>query len=123
MFNISVDGIISLTRGDCVSIPLFINKGTEIRPMRYELTDNDVIYVGICQPNEKFENAVVRKTYTKDNRTINSHGDLVISFNTKDTEYLEDGLYYYIVKLATTNEDSSVDVQTIIQKTKFYIED
>lgn len=123
MFNISNDGIISLTRGDCVSIPLFINQGTDVAPMRYALKNSDTVYLGLCEPNKTFEQAIVRKKYTSDNWTINADGDLVISFNANDTEYLEDGLYYYTVKLVTKHEGGSEEVQTLIQKTKFYIED
>ena len=123
MFNISRDGIVTLSRGDNVSIPLFINAGTEIAPVRYPLQDNDIIYFGVCEPNQPFETAIVRKVYDKDNREINDNGDLVITFDSNDTEYLEDGLYYYIVKLSTKNENGDELITTLIHKTKFYIED
>ena len=101
MFNISDDGIISLSRGDCFSTPLFINQGTDISPIRYELTDNDIVYLGVCQPNQSFENAIIKKVYDSDHREINDNKDLVISFVSTDTEYLESGLYYYTIKLYT----------------------
>ena len=123
MFNISRDGIVTLSRGDHFSIPLFINAGTEIAPVRYPLQDNDTIYFGVCEPNQPFETAIVRKVYDKDNREINDNGDLVITFDSNDTEYLEDGLYYYIVKLSTKNENGDELITTLIPKTKFYIED
>ena len=81
MFNITNDGIITLSRGDYVQIPLFINKGTDLIPVRYELKDTDIVYVGICLPNQPFENAVIRKRYDKDNRELNKYGDLVITLD------------------------------------------
>ena len=123
MFTISKDGIITMSRGDHFSVPLFINAGTEISPVRYPLQDNDIVYLGICEPGQSFETAIVRKVYDKDNREINEHGDLVVTFNTKDTEYLENGLYYYIVKLVMKDSNGNDIINTIIPKRKFYIED
>jgi hypothetical protein len=123
MFSISKDGIVTLSRGDNISIPLFINAGTEISPVRYTLQDDDIVYLGICEPGQPFETAIVRKVYDKDNREINEHGDLVVTFNTKDTEHLENGLYYYIVKLRRLNDSGEEIIDTIIPKRKFYIED
>lgn len=37
MFSISKNGIIELSRGDNIEIPLFINKGTPLEPIRYDL--------------------------------------------------------------------------------------
>ena len=39
MFEISNEGNITLNRGDSFKTPIFINKGTEIEPNRYELTE------------------------------------------------------------------------------------
>ena len=124
MFNITNEGIISLSRGDSVSMPLFINAGSDVYPIRYELKDNDILYLGICLPEQLFENAILKKVYTSDNWVINEHGDLVVSLTPNDTELLAPGLYYYIMKLVTVDElDNSEKVQTIIKKTKFFIED
>lgn len=123
MFTKAHNGIITMTRGDNVSIPLFINAGTELIPLRYVLKDNDIVYFGLCEPNQPFENATVRKMYTKDNRKLAHNGDLLIVFDSKDTEYLEDGLYYYTIKLETIKEDGSQVIQTLVPKTKFFIED
>ena len=41
MFDISNEGNIQLIRGDSLSLALFINKGNELYPVRYDLTDDD----------------------------------------------------------------------------------
>ena len=123
MLDISHDGIISMSRGDTIKMTLFINAGTEIHPTRYELSEKDRIYVGICEPNQPFENAIVRQTYTSDDWELNEDGDLIVKISPEETEYLVDGLYYYTVKLVTKHEDDSEEIQTLIQKTKFMVED
>lgn len=122
MFRISEDGLIDLSRGDSVSLPLFINQGTEVCPVRYELTEQDTVYFGVCEPGKRFEQAIIRKKYTPDNWKLNKNGDLIISFKPTDTESLEDGVYYYTVKLVTVDEDGEEEVQTIIPLTKMNIE-
>ena len=123
MLDISHDGIISMSRGDTIKMTLFINAGTEIHPTRYELSEKDRIYVGICEPNQPFENAIVRQTYTSDDWELNDKGDLVVTISPEETEYLTEGQYYYIVKMVSTNDKGKEIVQTIIPKKKLFIED
>lgn len=47
MFNINNTGIIQMSRGDTVEAPLFINKGTELCPIRYVLDDKSQVYFAI----------------------------------------------------------------------------
>ena len=65
-FNITRDNIVSLTRGDSARFPLFINTGTAIKPVRYVLADEDEVYLAVMQPNQYFENAILKKKFTKD---------------------------------------------------------
>lgn len=121
MFNISKDGIIRLSRGDSCKMPLFINAGTELNPLRYNLHEHEatVIYLSIMQPNQYFENGCVRKIFSKlNNWEINEFGDLIISIEPDDTMYLLPGKYFYEIKvdLEGTNQ-----VNTIIQKKEFWI--
>lgn len=120
MFNISKDGIIRLSRGDSCKMPLFINKGNELEPIRYELSKNPqtVVYLSIMQPNQYFENGCIRKMYTKDNWQLNDFGDLIVSLEPKDTIYLVPGKYYYEIKV---DLEGLNQVNTIIQKTEFWV--
>lgn len=123
MLRISNDGIITLSRGDNCSMPLFINMGTDLAPIRYDLHKNNktVIYFSLMQPNQYFENGCLRKMYSAKNNNwnINDNGDLVISFEPKDTMYLMPGKYFYEVKADLNGEGY---INTIIQKTEFYIQ-
>ena len=124
MFDISNEGIISVSRGDSFETPLFINEGTEIAPKRYELTENDVLYFAVMEPNQKFENAILKKMYDM-NSEKNEEGDIIISFSPTDTEYLLCGKYYYTIKLRTHigegETENDYKVQTIIPQKEFYV--
>ena len=107
------NGIISLHRGDSDMFPLFINIGTSVEPVRFDLRKNpgSEVYFGVCQPNERFEDAIIRKKYTgADLFNFNSNGDLMIEFITEDTEYLLAGTYFYEVKLRTVSNAERLDV-------------
>lgn len=124
MFTISYDGIITLSRGDSVEIPLLINQGTIDVPIRYHLKDSDAVYFAITEPHQLFEDAIVKKVYTREDGKFNENDDLVIIINTIDTEYLRPGTYYYEIKLRQENLESNMyQVDTIISKRKFIIKE
>lgn len=123
MFTIN-NNIITLCRADTVEFSLFINAGTEIEPTRYELTEYDTVYFAIMKPNQPFELAVVKKEYNYESPKT-EEGDLIISLDEKDTEFLSPGLYYYSIKMKTVdkNNPEKYDVTTIVPNTKFQIID
>lgn len=121
MLIIGNDGSIRVTRGDSFSATLFINRGTEFVPMRYVVGDNDTVYFGVMEPNQRFEDAIVRKSFNAKS-VFNENKDLVISFEPKDTEYLLPGRYYYTVKLRRMNDDGTYRVDTLIPDRQFFIE-
>lgn len=145
MLSISNNGIITVNRGDDFSIPLFINRGTELSPVRYTLTGDDevylgifsagadylldpeetkffvedeVVYLGIPEINRYFESAVIRKTFTKDN--LNENGDVIIKFSNIDTRFLLPGKYYYQIRASIT-KDNDEYINTIVKKTSFVV--
>ena len=73
------------------------------------------------QPNEQFENAIVRKIFTSAN--LDSNGDVIISLIPTDTLYLVPGKYYYQLKLLTTDSNNVEQVITITPKSLFFIEE
>ena len=121
MFNIAYNGIITVNRGDSFTLPFFINIGTNMDPVRYQLKDNDILYVGVMEPNQPFENAIVRKKYTVSD--TNNDGDVLITFKPQDTQCLLPGRYYYQIKLQIFNSDdtSDYDVNTVVDKTQFFV--
>lgn len=121
MFNISYNGIITVNRGDSFRMPLVLNIGTKFEPMRLTLDDYSFVYFAVMEPNQPFENALIRKKFTKDDLLEN--GDILIKFKPQDTQCVLPGKYYYQVKLQKVNPDNTDDyeVHTVIDKTLFYI--
>lgn len=121
MFNISYNGIITVNRGDSFRMPLVLNIGTKFEPMRLTLDDYSFVYFAVMEPNQPFENALIRKKFTKDDLLEN--GDILIKFKPQDTQCVLPGKYYYQVKLQRVNPDNTDDyeVHTVIDKTLFYI--
>ena len=122
MFYIDDNANIQIIRGDTFSVKLFINQGTHICPSRYILKDKDEVYVGVTEPNQTFENAIIRKKYTK--ADLDDKGDITITFESKDTVNLIPGKYYYQIKCNLYDEEKDkYDINTIVDKHEFYIED
>lgn len=119
MFDLSPNGIIKLTRGDSFSVPLFINAGTELDPIRYQLGEGEYVYLGLMQPNYCFEDALVRKKYSRENE--NEHGDVVVTFDSIDTVHLHPGKYFYEVKAVLLDSEKKEIVNTIIPRKEFWI--
>lgn len=114
MFDISSNGIIRINRGDSFSLTVFINIGTCIEPIQYILQPGDKVYFALMEPNQPFECALMRREFT--NADLDSNDDVVMTFNSEQTEYLMPGNYYYTIKLVRGEL-----VDTITPKTKFII--
>ena len=78
MFNISYNGIITINRGDSFRLPLMLNYGTKMEPLMYRMTPKSFVYFAVMEPNEPFENALIRKKYTIDD--VDEDGNIVIKF-------------------------------------------
>ena len=131
MFNIAKNGIITITRGDSAETSLYINIGTELKPIPGILGDNDQVYLGIMEPNQLFEDAIIKKVYTKDDHKDEDDPEaLTISFDCEDTENLLPGVYYYSIKLYRRGNNDPENgpitkdcIDTIVPKRKFIIVD
>ena len=120
MFSIANNGIITVNRGDSFELPLRLNVGTSLDQTLYTLTDTDVVYIGVMEPQQNFEDAILRKRVTKEN--VDDNGTLIVRFWPEDTCCLTPGKYYYQVKITTVDEKTKrTDVETILNKTLFYI--
>lgn len=86
--------------------------------MRYILGENDRVLFGVMEPNMSFENALIRKVFTKED--LNENNDVEISFNAYDTINVVPGKYYYEVKLVVGEEENGI-VNTVIPKREFFI--
>lgn len=123
------NNIIVINRGDSYTFDLTINDASAENGC-YILEDNDTVYFGLMDPNQPFEDALVRKKYTIDDIDLQDPcGTLTIQINPEDTLDLIPGKYYYAVKLKMDHwvllddgENVRVeDVVTVINKTKFII--
>ena len=106
MFTISNNNIITLSRGDVASTPIFINWGTQLVPVRYRLQEYDELLFNLYEaagPNS----LLLRKVYTSDD--LNEYGDVVLHLDYDDTINLLAGQYYYeVVVIRRVVEDNAL---------------
>lgn len=115
MIEISKNGVIQMYRGDTFEFPLFINMGTKINPAQYVLQDDDMVYVSIGEPNQPFEHALIRKTFTV--ADLDDNGDVIVRLAPSDTENVVPGVYFMQAKIKLTNGN----IGTITPVRKFII--
>lgn len=115
MFNISKDNIVTMSRGDSWSAPIFLNKGTAVNPIRRVITKDESIYLGIMEPNQPFEKAIVKKVYTI--RDLNANNDVVVHIDPEDTECLIPGKYFYQIKSRLIASDTITEDIRIVDHT------
>ena len=116
MFCVNDINVFQLCRGDTFIFPININGGTKLYPEQYELLDTDIIYGAILEPNQAFEDAIIRKKITKNSKTDKDGFPLFI-LESEDTEYLLTGKYYFTLKLVTKENV----VTTILPMKEFFI--
>ena len=124
--------IIKLNRGDSCEFTVGVpNK--ENPAENYILTDSDILYFALLYPHQPFEEAVISKGYDHADQIIDESGrntgEILVKLAPADTLGLAPGIYYYTVKLyqgGRLNEENgsyvnATDVRTIIERTKFII--
>lgn len=121
MFNIAYNGIITVNRGDSFRLPMVLNYGTNLEPMNYQMSQSSIVYFAVMEPNQPFEDALIKKKYTMDD--ADADGNIVIKFRPQDTQCVLPGKYYYQVKLQrfNSNDPEDYEVDTVVDKTLFYI--
>ena len=120
MPSISRENNIKLSRGDSLSMGLFINKGTALCPIRYDLSGNDTVYFAVMEENQRFEDAIIKKVYNSESLKT-SEGDLLIKLKPQDTEDLLSGMYRYTIKLKREISQDNFDVVTLVPEHQLYI--
>lgn len=99
MFYIDrLTGEVNLSRGDNATFTLHINQGSNLNPLQYKLKDKDRIYFAIEEPNQPFENAIVKKVIDLENNLLDKNGNITFDITPDDTVLLMPGLYYYEIK-------------------------
>jgi len=117
--------IIKINRGDSYEFTVRIPDKTG----NYLLTANDALYFAVMYPNQRFEDAIIIKGYTLAEQNVET-GEVTIKIVPNDTRALATGVYYYTVKLQRggtlediTDFDEPDEVRTIIERTKFIVND
>lgn len=113
--------IIYLPRGDSYSAPIIINLGTELFPEYYTLKGQDALYFGLMEPNQAFEDAILKKKYTASSLR-DENGNTLLRLKPSDTSGLYAGKYYYTVKLKIVEDGETTLVKTVIPPSQFFIE-
>lgn len=104
---------IDINRGDSATIPVSINQGDALHPFYYELGENDYVFMGIEEPNQPFENAIVKKVI--DHSAIRDReGNYLIELESDDTSCLLPGLYYYEIKAKLYRENQYINGYEIL---------
>ena len=119
MFVQIEDNYLKMNRGDTYQFPLVINEGTKLCFKQYQLRQFDKIYIGIMEPNQSFENALIRKVLTITS-PCNEYGHPIVTLEPKDTEYVLTGKYFIEIKLVQKDMGKDI-VTTILPMREFFI--
>lgn len=123
MANISKNNIITMNRADTFKFPFTITIGNAVNYFIYDMVEGDKLYLAVLEPNQKWENALIKKVYTSKDYNIENQ-EVMIRFVPEDTEYVKPGTYYYQIKLFRPKEnvdDKYEAIDTLIPRTKFII--
>lgn len=118
--------IIKINRGDSFSFDVRIPLKEDLTK-NYKLKDTDVLYFALLYPHQPFEDAILIKGYTAEDQDVKTN-EISIALTPNDTRSLTPGIYYYTVKLqcggtieTVSDNDEPKEVRTIIERTKFII--
>ena len=119
--------IIKLNRGDSYEFTVAIPDKKDPY-INYILDEqNEVVYFALMEPHQHFEEALLIQGYTFEDQNKET-GELIVKLSPNDTRRLAPGVYYYTVKLRKggsldfiNNYDEPDEVRTIIERTKFII--
>ena len=126
--DVSLEEDLVILYDSSLSIESFINKGSLIKANSIInsktikddlLIEGDEIYLAICEPNQPFECALVKKKYNSED--LDKDGDVKISIEHDDTKCLLPGKYYYMIKAKFLKEDGKFMVNTVVPFTEWFI--
>lgn len=93
-----VSGEIYITRGDNGEFSLCLEVGNNMDSVEHTLKEGDNLYLGIEEPNQPFENAVVKKVINLSNSLLDKNKNLIVTLEPDDTICLMPGTYFYEIK-------------------------
>ena len=108
---------LKIYRTECFQKPLFINIGTDDKPIRLDFNNNQdlgaEIYIGIYWINSSFNQSILLKKFT--HLDANEYGDIVIKLSPMELRTLIPGSYKYAIKLRLTDEVQGDWVSTVVE--------
>lgn len=120
--------IIKINRGDTFDYDIMVYDKCDYTK-KHLLTVNEVVYFALLYPNQRFEDAILIQGYTHEDQNQDT-GKITVKLSANATRSLAAGTYYYTVKLqsggtleAIDDFDNPEEVRTIIERTKFIIND
>ena len=119
MYAEILNGKITHYRGDTLTAPIKIFEGDRLSPTQYILNENDVLYLGIMEPGQAFEDAIIKKIFTTSSQKDDS-GNVILELKSEDTEFVAPGTYYYSLKIKQVIDNRLV-IRTIIYPTLFWL--
>lgn len=121
VLQIDANNVITLTRGDSGVARIFINAGTKLEPLKYILQETDVLYFGVMECNSNFEHGLIKKLYYS--KDLDDKNNLYVYFLPEDTLNVVPGKYFYEIKLKRKLGSSDFLVDTVVDKTEFWVVD
>lgn len=116
MFDIDMNGKITITKGDSGESELFLNCGTVENPVMYELLDTDEIhFYAYPKASNYLKDSFIHKVFKK--ADVTAEGLVAIKFHPGDTSIVKPGEYLYRVRLI--KDINTID--TIIDENTFVI--
>lgn len=119
--------IIKINRGDSFSFNINITE--KYSSEMHLLSSDEVVYFALLYPHQRFEEAIFIKGYTLEDQDVKT-GDIIVKIEPNDTRLLNSGVYYYTVKfkkggtlISVEELDKPIEVRTLIDRTKFIIND
>lgn len=123
MFTIDSNQVIRMSKGDNIEFPVFLNKGTSLKPIRYTISKNDgcELYFYIFTQNE-YEKPILEKIIkSSDEGAINDDEDFVLRLTTEDTAKIAPDKYLYVIKAKLLNSQGQYETNTVTNRLPIYI--
>ena len=105
-YLVKKNNVISMIRGDTFRFDVTISDDSSPCGV-YILSNQDVLYFGLMEPNKNFEDAILVKEFPAGSTPINEDGSITITLDSEDTWNLYPGKYFYTIKLNRIKKASS----------------
>ena len=121
MYSGKKNNVVTITKGDYSIIPVELVISTYPEYYTLTLDEGDIVYFDIMTSSKGFVKAILKKAFTLSD--VTPDGFINVKILPEDTLSLEPGVYYYSVKVLYKLGDNDVRISTLVDKTKFIIND